>query len=547
MQVQQAVADTFVANGCDVVFGLMGAGNLGFIDRLTATGVRYYGARHETGAIGMADSWARVTGRTAVVTVAQGPGLTNAVTALVEAWKSRTAIVLVIGERPDVDHPQHLDHARLLESVDILVVRITSADDAVERVNDALRLATQESRPVALLCPVDLFRAEFSGSLPRAERITSTAPVADALSVAAAADLISAANRPLILAGRGAVTSGAGTALRQLGHRIGALLSTTAMANGYFADSPFGVGVCGGFASALAAQLFEEVDVVVVFGAGLNEWTLGHGRLFGPGVRFIQCDSVESQLGRTRSVDIRLHGDARATAAALELELSRRGVASAGFRTAQIEQRIASRDPRSEYVEHSLPSRIDPRSLVLGLAERVTCDRSVTVDSGHSFGFPCMYFPGTGERSFVFSQAFMSLGIGIAGGIGASIGRPDRLSVVFAGDGGTLMSLGELETAVRYSIPLLLVVMNDAAYGAEVHQLADLGLSTNLARFDDFDFAGVARGMGAQGVTVRSESDLDLLAAWLENPTGPMVLDGKVNPAVRASWMGGPPLLPVRT
>jgi thiamine pyrophosphate-dependent acetolactate synthase large subunit-like protein len=121
--------------------------------------------------------------------------------------------------------------------------------------------------------------------------------------------------------------------------------------------------------------------------------------------------------------------------------------------------------------------------------------------------------------------------------MGAAVARPDRLAVVVVGDGGLLMSLGELDASVHLGMPLLIVVMNDAGYGAEVHHFRSLGLPTDLARFRETDFAAVARAMGAEGIEVRSTGDLDRIKGWVGAPEGVMVLDCKVNPEVEGEYL----------
>jgi thiamine pyrophosphate-dependent acetolactate synthase large subunit-like protein len=135
------------------------------------------------------------------------------------------------------------------------------------------------------------------------------------------------------------------------------------------------------------------------------------------------------------------------------------------------------------------------------------------------------------------TQSFQSIGLGLATAIGASVARPDRLAVAALGDGGALMSLPELETAARLSLPMLIVVFNDAAYGAEVHHFGPDGFPVDLVRFPDTDFAALARAAGAEAVTVRDAGDLSGIERWLGDRTGPMLVDAKIVPTVVAEWL----------
>jgi thiamine pyrophosphate-dependent acetolactate synthase large subunit-like protein len=182
--------------------------------------------------------------------------------------------------------------------------------------------------------------------------------------------------------------------------------------------------------------------------------------------------------------------------------------------------------------------RIDPRSLSIGLDEVLPKERTVAVDSGDFMGYPSMYLRVPDAHGFVFTQAFQAVGLGLASAIGAAVARPDRLTVAAVGDGGALMALPELETIARLGLRLLVLVYNDAAYGAEVHHVGPQGHSLDLVRFPDTDFDGLARAVGLQGITVRAKRDLHALEVWLrgDSPRGCLV-DAKVVPTVVADWL----------
>jgi len=164
-------------------------------------------------------------------------------------------------------------------------------------------------------------------------------------------------------------------------------------------------------------------------------------------------------------------------------------------------------------------------------------ERVVAVDSGHFMGWPPMYLSVPDPAGFVFTQSFQSIGLGLSSAIGAAIARPDRLTVACVGDGGAMMAAGEFETLVRMRLPMLVVIYNDAAYGAEVHHFAPQGHPVDLVRYPDPDLGGLARGLGAEAATVRSLDDLAVLETWLERRDGPLVLDVKIAPDVVAEWL----------
>jgi thiamine pyrophosphate-dependent acetolactate synthase large subunit-like protein len=218
--------------------------------------------------------------------------------------------------------------------------------------------------------------------------------------------------------------------------------------------------------------------------------------------------------------------------------LDRWGIRKTGFRTGGLRKEISARRWRDEpFDDRSTGENVDPRALSIALEGLLPDERTVSVDSGHFLGWPSMYLSVPDQQGFVFPQAFQSVGLGLASGIGAAVARPERLSVCAVGDGGALMALGELETAARYRLPMLVVVYNDAAYGAEVHHFGPMGRQVDLAEFPDTDFAALARAAGGEGITVRSVEDLAPVKGWLGRRDGPLIIDAKVNPEVRAEWL----------
>jgi thiamine pyrophosphate-dependent acetolactate synthase large subunit-like protein len=153
-------------------------------------------------------------------------------------------------------------------------------------------------------------------------------------------------------------------------------------------------------------------------------------------------------------------------------------------------------------------------------------------------GYPTMYLRVPDAQGFVFTQAYQAVGLGLATAIGAAVARPDRLTVAALGDGGAMMALPELETVARLGLRMLIVVYNDAAYGAEVHHFGPHGAPLDLVRFPDVDFAALGRAAGLEGATIRRRDDLGVVAAWLDAGAMPaLVLDAKVVPTVVAEWL----------
>jgi len=460
-------------------------------------------------------------------------------TGLAEAAKSRTPVLVLAGETPAAALTSNfrIDQHDLVESVGAIADRLHSAKTAADDAARAYQRAIIERRPVVLMMPIDIqpqAAGQTEPSRPPLPPLPRPAP--DPEAVREAADLLQTARRPAIIAGRGAVLSDAGPDLERLADRIGAVLATSAPANGLFAGLPFALGISGGFASPFAAEILLQADLVLVFGASVNHWTTKHGALINPGAKVIQVDVDPRAIGRNRPADVALIGDVASAANALNDALPNHQ--NTGFRTPELEAEIAANTWRDDpYEDASTDEWIDPRTVSIALNDLLPRHKAVAVDSGHFLGYPSMYLTVPDARAWVFPNGFQAVGLGLGNAIGAAIAQPDRLTVAAIGDGGAFMALPELETAARLKLTLLVVIYDDAAYGAEVHHFGPMGHDVSCVRFPDADLAAMARAAGAKAATVRRTDDLEIVEEWLISPHGPLVLDVKVNPTICAEWL----------
>lgn len=540
MNVAEAVGQALVDRGVEHVFGVVGSGNFEVTNALVAAGARFVAARHECAAVCMADGYARASGKVGVATVHQGPGMSNAATGLAEAAKSRTPLLLLAADTPAaaVRSNFRIDQDGLAASVDAVAERLLTPETALADLARAHRRAAVERRSVALMLPIDVQSAAAPDGPQPPSDPPPRAPAPGPSAVAEVADLVERSERPAVLAGRGAVLADAREPLEELGDRIGAVFATSANGHGLFAGNPHALGISGGFGSPVATRLLQEADLFLAFGASLNMWTARHGTLIGPDARVVQVDVEPGALGERRPVDVGVVADAAEAARALAEELDRRGHRSRGYRTGDLAERIAAGGWRNQpYEDQSTGDTVDPRTLTIALEELLPEQRTVAVDSGHFMGWPAMYLSVPDPAGFIFNQSYQSIGLGLGAAIGAAVARPDRVTVAALGDGGAFMALGEFETAARLGLPMLLVIYNDAAYGAEVHHFEPQGHPVDIVEFPDSDFAALGRAAGGDGITVRNPDDLAPVADWLEDPDGPLVVDAKVTPTVVADWL----------
>ncbi|MFF4614744.1 thiamine pyrophosphate-binding protein [Nonomuraea jabiensis] len=532
MIVAEAVGRALAACGVGTAFGVVGSGNFHVTNALVAGGVHFVAARHEGGAATMADAYARMSGRAGVVSVHQGPGLTNALTGLTEAAKSRTPLIVLAGEATEVQSNFHIDQAALATAVGAVAMRVASPEEAVSRAVEAYRVAVGERRTVLLNLPLDVQSAPFEGPVDVMPPPAIAPAVPAAGEVAELARLLGAAERPVFIAGRGA--RHARRELEELAALAGALLATSAVAKGLFRGSPWDLDVSGGFATPLAAELIRGADLVVAWGCALNMWTTRHGTLVSPGAKVVKVDLDPAAFNTHVPADLGVAGDVARVAEALAAQVAPRP----GYRSPEIAARVRAegRWRNVPYEDESGGGRIDPRTLSIGLDDLLPRERIVAIDSGNFMGYPSMFVDVPDEGGFCFTQAFQSIGLGLATAIGAAIARPDRLPVAALGDGGALMGIAELETVVRLSLPMVIVVYDDEAYGAEVHHFGPHGHPLGTVTFPPADLAAIARGHGCAAVTVGGPGDLAGVAEWVDGPRDrPLLVHAKVT-AEHGSW-----------
>ena len=542
MLVAEAVGRALAQHGPRHMFGLIGSGNFAVTNAMVAEGAQFIAARHEGGAISMADAYAQVTGAVGVCSVHQGPGLTNTMTGLAESAKSRTPLLLLAGDTAAaaIRSNFRIDQDQLVTSVGAIAERIHGPHTAIADALRALRRARIERRPVVLMLPLDIQASpcpDDAAQLLEPPGIRPTRPAAQ--SVSDAADGLVRAERPLIIAGRGARDAGARAPLERLSEILGGLLATSAVANGLFAGNPWALGISGGFASPTAAELIGQADVVLGAGVALNMWTTRHGRLLRPTATVIQIDHDADAIGAHHRVDLAMVGDVAESTQALVAELEHRKYGGAGWRSPELAARIRLGSWQATQIDDaSTDSRIDPRVLSIALEGALPDERTVAIDSGHFMGYPAMYLRVPDERGFVFTQAFQAVGLGLGSAIGAAVARPDRLTVAALGDGGAMIGLSDFETVARLGLRMLIVVYNDSAYGAEVHHFGPHGAPLDLVQFAEVDFAALGRAVGLRGATVRRAEDVGVVSEWLDSGARPgLVLDAKVVPTVVAEWL----------
>jgi len=532
MKVFEGLAKAFVAEGTTSVFGMMGDGNMYWMEALHDLGVQLLEVRHEGAGLGMADGWARVTYTPGVCTATCGPGVTQLATALVTAARAQSGLVAFVGESPtdDEEYIQRFDQSRFAEACESGFVRVLSPDSAYDAVRRAFYLARLESRPIMLSAPMDTQQKSMDDDDEYVSSTTilgSTPIQPNPNALERAADIVAGSSKPLIIVGRGAIRSGAGDAVVRLAERIGALLATTLMAKNWLSREPYYVGISGFYGTRTAMELFQEADCVIGVGASLNRYTTEHGYLY-PNARYIHIDNKPHVLmGGGKSADCYLQADARLGVESLDGLLASRSFSSIGYRTPEVQQRLVN--PYADTAEFPIESdRVDPREVCLALDEALPTDVQLVMGSGASTGFTTMLFNEPGRR-VVAGHFFGCIGQMLPAAMGAIVATGNQPTLLVDGDASTMMHLAELETAVRYDMPLLVTVLNDQALGSEYHKMKAHDRQADLATIPTPDLGAVARSFGGRGCLATRAEDVRAAAAdWLANK-GVMVIDARIS------------------
>lgn len=539
MKVYSALARSLQRDhGVTTVFGLLGAGTMSLADELVHRhGGRLFRVAREDAAVTAAMGYQHATGELGVAALGAGPGLSNALTALIEAARNHTPMLLINDDKfEDPGNIQGIDQAALVAPTGIGYVQVEGPDTAVEALARAVRMALDEQRPVLLDLPGSIALSDVDERFTGPVELPAPAPVAIE-GLDAAVELIRNAQRPVILAGWGAQLAGARPELERLAEQLGAPVATTMKAKSFFAGDPFDLGTFGGFSKPITKEVIRDADLVLAFGASLNVWTGDHGYLL-DGRPIVQIDLHRANTGVRFPVEAVVVGDAAEVARELSARLDGVDGFPRAFRSPELRERLANLDRTiTAFTTELAEGTVDLHEAV-GQIERIKPRGSnVITDGGRYVIAPMKHLTVEDPRRWMAPiGGFGAIGLTIGTAIGMAVGRPEVPTFVVLGDGAFMMSMYELSTAARYSLDLVVVVMNDGAYGSEYtwylnsdsedpQRAADM-----LARFDWPDFADLARSFEFDAVTVRSPDDYAAVEAAVAGRTRPLLIDVRLDP-----------------
>ncbi len=528
MTPSEALVETLAANGVTDVFGIVGSAYMDALDIFPAAGIRFIPVAHEQGAAHMADGYARASGRHGVCIAQNGPGITNFVTAIAAAYWAHSPVVFITPETGSTTMGlggfQETEQLPIFSKITKYQGHVGNPKRMAEIAGRCFDRAILEMGPCQLNIPRDYFYGDIDAVIQPPMRI-GRGP-GDGSALDEAAELLAAAEFPVILAGGGVILSDGIAEATQLAELLHAPVCSSYLHNDSFpASHPLWCGPLGYQGSKAAMKLISQADVVLALGTRLGPFgTLPqYGMDYWPAnARIIQVDVDAKVLGLVKSISVGINGDAKAAAAALVERLGDRSLAcvpSKDARKVRIEAEKADwekelsewtheRDPYS--IEVARDSKLmHPRQMLRELERTMPKGAMVSTDIGNICSVSNSYLRFEQPRSMFAAMSFGNCGYAFPVACGAKLANPDRPAIAYVGDGAFGISLNELLTCAREKIGVTVVVFNNGQWGAEKKNHVDF----YSRRFQAVDlispsWAGIARAFGCEGVTVDRLADV---------------------------------------
>ena len=517
MTPSEAFVETLVAQGVKDTFGIVGSAYMDAHDLFPLAGIRFVSVAHEQNAAHMADGYSRVTGKHGVCIAQNGPGITNFVTGIAAAYWAHSPVVAITPESGSMTMGlggfQETEQLPIFSKITKWQVHVSSPMRMAELTSRAFDIAMAERGPVQVNIPRDFFYGEGDFEIPQPQRLERAAGGPESLE--SAARMLAKAKFPVIISGGGVVMANGIPECAALAEYLTAPVVSSYLHNDSFpASHPLACGPLGYQGSKAAMNLIARADVVLALGSRLGPFgTLPqHGLDYWPqNAKIIQVDTDTRMLGLVKKISVGICGDARAAAA----ELLQRVKGQARLtpnkqRLGEIQkEKEAWKEELAKWASPNEKGRIGPRQALAALARAMPKNAMVSTDIGNVCSVANSYLQFESAPSFLAAMSFGNCGYAYPAAMGAKVGRPDRPSIAYVGDGAWGMSLNEVMTCVRENIPAIAVVFNNGQWGAEKKNQIDYFekrfLGTNLK---NPNFADVAESMGAHGLTVEHVDEI---------------------------------------
>ena len=534
----QALVKTLELEGVEIIFGYPGGVALPIFDALfDSEKIRTILPRHEQGGVHMADGYARATGKTGVALVTSGPGATNTVTGIANAYMDSIPIVVFTAQVASsvigTDAFQESDITGITLPVTKHNYLVKDPAEIPEIVREAFHVAsTGRPGPVLIDVPVDMGRAEIDFEWPEHVNLPGYKPTLKGHSrqIKEAANLISKARRPLLYAGGGVLASGGAKELKELAELMQLPVVTTLMGKGAFPeDHHLFIGMPGMHGAKYTNYTITETDLLIAVGVRFDDRVTGKLSAFASKAKVIHVDIDPAEIGKNKAVDVPIVGDAKPVLAALVGELRKMGAEP------KTEAWVRAIDDwRKQFPLHYADSdEVVMPERVVETIERLTAGtkRVICTEVGQNQMWACQYTRITEPRGWVSSGGLGTMGFGLPSAIGAQFGRPDHLVIDIAGDGSIQMNSQEMATAAVNELPVKVVILNNGYLGM-VRQWQELfydhRYATSTLVQDCPDFVKLAQAYGWTGMRIEKPADLEAGLKLAFATEGPVMVDVRV-------------------
>ncbi len=528
----QIVVEALMKQGVEVIFGFPGGSVIPLYDVLYETNqIKHILTRHEQAAAHAADGYARATGKVGVCVATSGPGATNLVTGIATAFMDSIPMVALTGQVPTGmignDAFQEANITGITYSIAKHNYLVKDTRDLARILKEAFYLAgTGRKGPVLVDLPKDVLTNKTEASYPKQVKIRSYSPnyKGNPKQIERAAKVINEAQRPVIYAGGGVVSSGASEELIQFAHHTNIPVTTTLMGLGAFPqDDPLSLDMLGMHGTRYANYAVQEADLLIAVGARFDDRITGKLSEFAPHAKIIHLDIDPTAISKNVRVDIPIVADAKDVLSQLTLSVKK------GTRRREWHREI--QDWKEKHpLKYDMKGGLKPQFIVEKIYEATRGDAIIATEVGQNQMWAAQYYRFTKPRTFISSGGLGTMGYGFPASIGAQIGCPDRVVFDIAGDGSFQMNIQELATVVNYNVPVKVAILNNGYLGM-VRQWQQLFYNSRYSQVDlegTPDFVKLAEAYGAKGIRVDKADEVTPALDKALSIDGPVIMDFRI-------------------
>ena len=513
----KALLESLERQNVDVMFGILGGAVLPIYDLLCKSNIRHILCRHEQGAAHAADGYARASGKAGVCMATSGPGATNLVTGIANAYMDSSPLIALTGQVPSGGvNTSYMIGRDAFQEADIIGIttpitkhnfQLRNAAEIPKTVKTAFYIATTgRPGPVVIDVPknvqTEVAEMDFSNGIhiPGYKPTSNPHP----MQIRKAAEMLAEAERPVILAGGGVITSNASPELLQVAELLLAPVATSFMGKGSFPEThPLSLGSIGMHGNPVANKLLCEADVMLAVGTRFSDRATGRLDNFCAPTKKIHIDIDAAEIGKNVDVDVPIVGDAKKALQELHERLAKQLKKKKNTAwTSRVKEAKEQLNPPSKGASKDLK----PKALLQALRKILPENAIATTEVGQNQMWAALYFNALKPRTFISSGGLGTMGFGFPAAIGAKVACPDRPVVDIAGDGSFRMTEQELGTSVTEDIPVIVIVLNNSVLGmvAQWQRMFFKGRYSAVKLGSIPDFVKLAEAYGAQGLRVRS-------------------------------------------